>query len=99
MSVSLPASTRQRIETFNPRNRSAFFNQAVLDFIHRNDPDMAEQRQQDFRDAVDHEIENMPTKRLAAILLNRCNPSMKQLRQNLIRLIHKEQAAEAAEDE
>lgn len=39
LSVSLPLTTRSKIDKFNPRNRSQFFNEAVLQYINRNDRD------------------------------------------------------------
>ena len=42
LSVSLPLTTRDKIDKFNPRNRSKFFNEAVLQFINKNDPEMVQ---------------------------------------------------------
>ena len=50
ISVGLPATTHAKIEKFNPRNRSAFFNQAVLEWMRQHDPE-TKQRALDFADA------------------------------------------------
>lgn len=42
LSVSLPLTTRDKIDKFNPRNRSKFFNEAVLQFINKNDPELVQ---------------------------------------------------------
>jgi len=44
LSVSLPLTTRDKIDKFNPRNRSKFFNEAVLRFINNNDPEIVQIR-------------------------------------------------------
>jgi len=54
LSVSLPLTTRSKIDKFNPRNRSQFFNEAVLQYINRNDRE-AIQNRMDLEENIDFE--------------------------------------------
>lgn len=68
LSISLPLSTRAKLDAFRPRNRSAFVNQAILRHIRANDPESAE------NDTIATETEiinNLSERRIAALLLNR----------------------------
>jgi hypothetical protein len=68
LSISLPLSTRSKLDAFNPRNRSKFVNQAILRHIATFDADAAE------FDALQTEsdvINSLSERRIAAILLNR----------------------------
>jgi len=71
LSVSLPLSTRNKIDNFNPRNRSKFFNEAVLQFINKNDPAMVE-KTMELEEELNLEnprIEQASANRLVSVLL------------------------------
>jgi hypothetical protein len=68
LSISLPLSTRSKLDRFNPRNRSKFVNQAILRHIASFDQDAAEF---DADMAESEVINSLSERRLAAILLNR----------------------------
>jgi hypothetical protein len=68
LSISLPLTTRAKLDAYNPRNRSAFVNQAILEHIKRNDPST------DFGEVSADEsaiLSALTERRVAAILLNR----------------------------
>lgn len=68
LSISLPLSTRSKLDQFNPRNRSKFVNQAILRHIASFDSDAVEF---DTVEAEREVINSLSERRLAAILLNR----------------------------
>ena len=75
LSISLPLSTRKKIEAFNPRNRSKMVNRAVLAFIDANDPKARQERLENESFTLSQResmlIDSLTERRLAAILLNR----------------------------
>ena len=82
LSISLPLTTRAKLDAFNPRNRSAFVNQAILNHIRENDP--SRDSTDDARDVVNE----LTTAQIAAILNARLmNTEKKQLKAALIRVI------------
>ncbi len=68
MSISLPLSTRTKVERFPHRNRSALFNQAILHWMKVSSPEFQEYDQQTQQSRL---IREMSTTQLAAILANR----------------------------
>lgn len=85
LSVSLPLSTRGKLDAFNPRNRSAFINQAILGHIKRNDPSSV------LAEAIDDPFEairELTTAQVASVLLARLvDEDKKQLKNNLLKVI------------
>jgi hypothetical protein len=85
LSVSLPLSTRGKLDAFNPRNRSAFINQAILGHIKRNDPSSV------LSEATDDPFEavrELTTAQVASVLLSRLvDEDKKQLKNNLLKVI------------
>jgi len=71
MSISLPLSTRAKVERFPHRNRSALFNQAILHWMKVND---AEFQEYDKSTQQSQLIREMSTSQLTAILANRLEP-------------------------
>lgn len=85
LSVSLPLSTRGKLDAFNPRNRSAFINQAILGHIKRNDPSSA--LADDSNDPF-QAIKELTTAQVASVLMSRLiDEDKKQLKSNLIKVI------------
>lgn len=72
LSVSLPLTTRDKIDKFNPRNRSKFFNEAVLRFINNNDPEIVQNRldEEENRDLVNPRLGSATPQQLLRALGN-----------------------------
>lgn len=96
ISVGLPATTRAKMERFNPRNRSAFINQAVLEWLRQHDPETKQRQIDEWEASRDPFIasQELTTKQLANILHNRLkdipdgHPSQRrQLTKNLFTFI------------
>jgi len=68
LSISLPLTTRAKLDAYNPRNRSAFVNQAILRHIARSDPATAELEASVNESDI---IAGLSERRIAALLLNR----------------------------
>jgi len=71
MSISLPLSTRNKVEQFPHRNRSALFNQAILHWMKVNDTEFQEYDKATQQSQL---IREMSTTQLTAILANRLEP-------------------------
>lgn len=96
ISVGLPATTHAKIERFNPRNRSKFFNRAVLEWMRIHDPENKEKEMAEFKRKMDpfESAKDLTTKQLANILHARLrsipkgHPSHKaQLTKNLEKFV------------
>jgi hypothetical protein len=92
ISVGLPATTHAKIERFNPRNRSKFFNRAVLEWMRQHDPETKQRELDAFEASRDpfESVKELTTQQLANILHARLrnipegHPShRKQLTKNL----------------
>lgn len=85
LSISLPLTTRSKLDAYNPRNRSAFVNQAILNHIRQNDR---------LEGALDDEnnpyeaIATLTTAQVASVLMARLvDVDKKQLKKNLLNVI------------
>jgi len=85
LSISLPQSTRSKLDAFNPRNRSSFVNQAILAHIRANDP--SQDTSEDENDPFDA-IGTLTTAQVASVLLARLTDTdKKQLKAALLKVI------------
>lgn len=96
ISVGLPATTHAKIERFNPRNRSKFFNRAVLEWMRQHDPETKARELEQFDRSRNpfEAVKELSTQQLANILHARLkripegHPSeRKQLTKNLLAFV------------
>jgi len=91
ISVSLPMTTLARIDKFNPRNRSAFFNEAVKSWINQHDPESKQLALDEYEKSKDkyEVVAEFTDRQLATVMLARLNhfppEHLKRLRGDLTR--------------
>ena len=86
ISIGLPMTTHSRLEKFNPRNRSAFFNEAILAWMRQHDPVTKQLELEEYDRSADpyEAVKTLTDRQLAIILLARIPEGERaQLRKNL----------------
>ncbi len=78
-------TTRSKLDAFNPRNRSAFVNQAILSHIRNSDPSTGAP---DAEDSPYDAIATLTTAQVASVLMARLvDTEKKQLKSGLLKVI------------